>query len=53
VCDVECGKGEQTRERECIEPTFGGLDCEGDRVDIRECKTKKECIGNQDYQYLY
>jgi hypothetical protein len=44
-CNVECGSGEQTREREVIEALFGGIVCEGDRADVRECMAKKKCKG--------
>ncbi len=42
-CDVTCGEGEQIRERESTEALFGGLACQGDRVDMRVCRTRTNC----------
>ncbi|KAL5268609.1 hypothetical protein ACHWQZ_G002453 [Mnemiopsis leidyi] len=40
-CSAECGGGTQTRSRTCTNPApaNGGLDCEGDSTETRECNT--------------
>lgn len=44
-CSVSCGRGIQTRARECINPPpqYGGPDCAGQREEIMECDTFIEC----------
>lgn len=44
-CSASCGKGIQTRVRECInpQPQYGGPDCVGQREEIMECDTFIEC----------
>jgi len=38
-CTVECGGGDQTRNRRCDNPVpeFGGLECEGDFTECQRC----------------
>ena len=36
-CDVTCGPGEETRNRTCVEPLYGGADCDGDSTETRAC----------------
>ncbi|KAK3592034.1 hypothetical protein CHS0354_019289 [Potamilus streckersoni] len=36
-CSVTCGKGVQTRTRECITPLYGGADCSGPAEESRNC----------------
>jgi len=38
-CDQECGGGEQTKERKCEGPFFGGKDCDGPREKKQPCNT--------------
>ena len=40
-CSALCDGGLQTRHRTCTDPApaHGGLDCEGDSYEIRECNT--------------
>ena len=46
-CSVECGGGNQTRNRSCTNPApqFGGVDCAGDAEESQECNTRS-CLGN-------
>ncbi|XP_067679122.1 A disintegrin and metalloproteinase with thrombospondin motifs adt-1-like isoform X3 [Haliotis asinina] len=37
LCNVTCGGGSQSRSRTCIEPKFGGKDCEGDDIQWMGC----------------
>ncbi|KAK2175546.1 hypothetical protein NP493_723g02011 [Ridgeia piscesae] len=36
-CDVTCGPGEETRNRTCVEPLYGGTDCDGNSTETRAC----------------
>ncbi|XP_034312530.2 SCO-spondin isoform X1 [Magallana gigas] len=38
-CDVTCGGGNQTRERTCTGPFYGGAPCNGSWNDTQECNT--------------
>ncbi|XP_063682344.1 A disintegrin and metalloproteinase with thrombospondin motifs adt-1-like [Bolinopsis microptera] len=40
-CSKTCGGGNQTRSRNCSNPTpaFGGKDCTGDSIQIQDCNT--------------
>ncbi|KAL5017646.1 hypothetical protein ScPMuIL_007235 [Solemya velum] len=38
VCPVTCGGGNHSRYRMCTEPLFGGENCSGLNVEIRECE---------------
>ena len=44
-CSVTCGKGRQTRTRNCSNPVpqFGGKDCQGKLEDAQSCSDKKHC----------
>ena len=43
TCSKECGRGKQTRKRECNNPAHapskGGAECEGDKKEKRSCNT--------------
>ncbi|XP_013395220.1 A disintegrin and metalloproteinase with thrombospondin motifs adt-1-like, partial [Lingula anatina] len=36
-CSATCGGGNQTRERACSQPLFGGIHCHGNSTEIRDC----------------
>ncbi|XP_069128273.1 SCO-spondin-like isoform X2 [Argopecten irradians] len=36
-CPVTCGGAQQSRNRTCVGPYFGGLDCQGDDAEVRNC----------------
>jgi hypothetical protein len=38
-CDVSCGGGNQSRERTCLGPFYGGAPCNGSSIDTQECNT--------------
>lgn len=38
-CNVTCGGGELWRTRQCEQPKHGGLDCEGDSIQVKDCNT--------------
>ncbi|XP_057292430.1 A disintegrin and metalloproteinase with thrombospondin motifs adt-1-like isoform X2 [Hydractinia symbiolongicarpus] len=40
ICSVSCGNGTQTRTRQCIPPSHGGLNCTGFQGDVTETETK-------------
>ena len=48
MCSVECGGGEQTRERQCNNPApqKGGADCQGDDMETRACN-ENPCPGTK------
>ena len=45
-CSVTCGGGTQTRIRTCTNPApaYGGLDCQGESSEIKDCNSK-DCPG--------
>ena len=47
-CSASCGTGTQMRERDCAEPlpAFGGLPCDGNDLEIRECVNDCPIPGN-------
>ena len=38
-CTLTCGSGSQGRNRTCDGPFYGGANCSGDSVEIRDCNT--------------
>ena len=38
-CSVECGGGQQHRNRDKLSEKYGGFPCKGDGEEIRECNT--------------
>lgn len=45
TCSLTCGNGTQSRNRTCIGPYYGGLNCSGAENDFRDCNTF-HCPGN-------
>ncbi|XP_060570798.1 uncharacterized protein LOC132729070 [Ruditapes philippinarum] len=45
TCDVTCESGHQTKTRTCTDPApqNGGLDCVGDGIMTKSCKTEQKC----------
>ncbi|CAH1776208.1 unnamed protein product, partial [Owenia fusiformis] len=37
MCNVSCGGGGQSRFRECLGPFYGGLECDGEFNETRDC----------------
>ena len=48
ACSVECGGGQQTRERKCNNPApeNGGAECQGESVETRSCN-EDGCVGKK------
>ena len=37
TCTKTCGAGEQTRQKECDEPLYGGAACDGEDQQMQKC----------------
>lgn len=46
-CDVSCGGGTQMRERACVQPMYGGADCNGSASEAHVCNNF-DCPGQLD-----
>ena len=44
ACSLTCGRGSQSRQRECNMPKFSGKNCTGHSIERRTCKNR-ECPG--------
>ena len=53
VCSSSCGMGNQTRSRQCEnpKPAYGGDQCIGDDVEVKDCKLR-ECPGMVNFVIL-
>ena len=45
-CSVTCGNGTSQRNRTCVEPQYGGLECTGHLEESKWCKDR-ECPGTK------
>ena len=45
-CSVTCATGSQSRNRTCVEPMYGGAECDGDAEETKEC-VQIECPGEK------
>ncbi|CAD5111793.1 DgyrCDS1067 [Dimorphilus gyrociliatus] len=41
LCNVSCGGGSRTRERICLKPKHGGMNCTGEKIEIESCNFAK------------
>ena len=48
-CSMSCGPGQQLRRRNCTQPkpAHGGDDCEGPRIETKECFIEMICPGRR------
>ena len=55
ACDANCGKGNQTSQRFCLNPApaFGGKNCRGDLERRRVCDSGKPCPSKISYLSLF
>lgn len=44
ICSASCAGGMRSRSRRCVQPRFGGRQCEGDDFETEECNTQ-HCPG--------
>ncbi|CAB4006795.1 Hypothetical predicted protein, partial [Paramuricea clavata] len=46
LCSVTCGEGVRKRTRNCTHPPpmYGGADCTGKRLDVRDCNMNTSCL---------
>jgi hypothetical protein len=40
ICNVTCGGGLQWRSRDCVQPFYGGLECNGTGSESKDCNTE-------------
>ena len=55
LCSVTCGDGVRQRTRSCTHPppSFGGADCTGKILEVKDCYRNKSCPGTQSIEEIY
>ncbi|XP_028401625.1 uncharacterized protein LOC114524674 [Dendronephthya gigantea] len=49
-CPGNCGSGFLYRKRICSEPKYGGLNCSGNKRDVKECNHTNVCTGESGFK---
>ena len=49
VCSTTCDPGNQTRRRQCDNPSpaFGGRDCNESKIEVKDCLLRNCCEGSK------